>query len=463
MLRLGVLDQSPVRSGSAVADAIHETLDLAEACDRLGYHRYWLAEHHSTPGLAGSSPEVLIGQGAAPTSRVRGGSGGGMVQDHNPPQGAQGFRGLEAPLPRPVDLGIGHARLPGAISSVGLLERAPRECRGVRGLRGHRGGSAAPGEEPRALHRPPVHRAPRPLSHGRGSRVVPVHGARACHPPARAPAHGGGRSRASARAARGARRRVRGGRVDHRHDHPRPEGPAPVLRAPGQGLRPRGGRPMTTRRLGIVAAVLALTTLGGLVLVLTGPVTAQSAANGVAPRFQVDPWWPKPLPNNWLMGQAAGVAVDRHDHVWVIQRPRSLTEDERGATLNPPRSLCCAPAPPVLEFDTDGTLLRSWGGPGACYAWPLNEHGVFVYYQEIVWIGGNDPKDHQVLKFTPDGKFLLQIGKADVTGGDHDTAHLERPANMSVDPATNELFVADGYKNQRVIIFDAQTVACKRH
>ena len=137
---------------------------------------------------------------------------------------------------------------------------------------------------------------------------------------------------------------------------------------------------MTTRRLGIVAAVLALTTLGGLVLVLTGPVTAQRDANGVAPRFQVDPWWPKPLPNNWLMGQAAGVAVDRHDHVWVIQRPRSLTEDERGATLNPLRSLCCAPAPPVLEFDANGALLRSWGGPGAGYAWPLNEHGIFVDY-----------------------------------------------------------------------------------
>jgi NHL repeat len=205
---------------------------------------------------------------------------------------------------------------------------------------------------------------------------------------------------------------------------------------------------------------LALATLGGAV---AGPVAAQRAADAVAPRFQVDPWWPKPLPNNWLMGQAAGVAVDRYDHVWVIQRPRTLTDDERGATLSPPRSLCCAPAPPVLELDADGAVVRAWGGPGAGYDWPLSEHGIFVDHLDHVWIAGNHAKDHQVLKFTRDGKFLLQIGKADTTGDDHDPRHLGRPAAMVVDPATNELFVADGYKNHRVIVFDAQTGAYKRH
>ena len=203
--------------------------------------------------------------------------------------------------------------------------------------------------------------------------------------------------------------------------------------------------------------------LVGLLLDVTGSVTAQRPGDGQAPRFQVDPWWPKPLPNTWLMGQAAGVAVDRHDHVWVIQRPRTLTEDERGATLNPPRSLCCAPAPPVLEFDADGVLVRSWGGPGAGYDWPLNEHGIFVDHLDNVWIGGNDAKDHQVLKFTRDGKLLLQIGKHDQTGGDNDTAHLGRPASVNVDPATNEVFIADGYKNHRVIVFDGQTGAYQRH
>jgi len=216
------------------------------------------------------------------------------------------------------------------------------------------------------------------------------------------------------------------------------------------------------RRFRLAIGTLVVAAIG-LALGFTGVATAQRPADGQAPKFQVDPWWPKPLPNNWLIGQAAGVAVDRHDHIWVIQRPRTLTEDERGATLSPPRSLCCVPAPPVLEFDVDGALLSSWGGPGAGYEWPLNEHGIFVDYQDNVWIGGNDAKDHQVLKFTRDGKFLLQIGRADQTGGDNDTQHLGRPANMNVDPATNELFIADGYKNHRVIVFDAQTGAYKRH
>jgi DNA-binding beta-propeller fold protein YncE len=216
-------------------------------------------------------------------------------------------------------------------------------------------------------------------------------------------------------------------------------------------------------RFWLATSALVSATLAALVLMVAGSVTAQRPDAGPAPKFQVDPWWPKPLPNSWIVGQVSGVAVDRHDHIWIVHRPRTLTEDERGATLNPPRSLCCVPAPPVLEFDADGALLRSWGGPGAGYDWPLNEHGIFVDHQDNVWIAGNDAKDHQVLKFTREGKFLLQIGKHDRTGGDQDTTHLGRPANVNVDPATNEVFVADGYRNHRVIVFDAQTGAYKRH
>jgi len=207
------------------------------------------------------------------------------------------------------------------------------------------------------------------------------------------------------------------------------------------------------RRSMAAAGAMMLLPIG--IALLTGTAPAQRAVDGLAPRFEVDPRWPKPLPHNWLMGQAAGVAVDRHDHVWVIQRPRTLTDAERLP--------CCAPAPPVLEFDAQGDLLQAWGGAGPGYDWPLNEHGIYVDDQDNVWIGGNDQKDHQVLKFTRAGKFLLQIGKADVTGGDNDTSHLGRPANVSVDPATHELFVADGYKNHRVIVFDALTGAYKRH
>ncbi len=191
--------------------------------------------------------------------------------------------------------------------------------------------------------------------------------------------------------------------------------------------------------------------------------TAKGQGDGSAPRFEVDPFWPKPLPNRWLMGQAAGVAVDARDHVWVIQRPKSLTEDERGAALTPPRSGCCVPAPPVLEFDAEGNLLQAWGGPGSVHDWPQNEHGIFVDHQDNVWIAGNDPTDGQVLKLSREGRLLLRIGQPGVIGTDADTRHLNRPAAMAVDRDTNEVFVADGYGNHRVIVFDARTGAYRRH
>jgi DNA-binding beta-propeller fold protein YncE len=193
------------------------------------------------------------------------------------------------------------------------------------------------------------------------------------------------------------------------------------------------------------------------------PTHAQRPGDVVAPRFVVDPFWPKPLPNRWLVGQVSGVAVDRHDHVWIVQRPRTLTDDERGAALSPPRSECCVPAPPVLEFDANGNLVQAWGGPGAGYHWPENEHGIFVDHQDHVWLAGNGEKDHHVLKFTRAGRFVLQIGKPGAGTGDHDTQHLRRPAEARVDPATNELYVADGYANHRVIVFDAATGAYRRH
>ena len=188
-----------------------------------------------------------------------------------------------------------------------------------------------------------------------------------------------------------------------------------------------------------------------------------SASAADVPGFQVDPFWPRPLPNNWLMGQAAGVAVDRRDHVWVVQRPRSLSEDERGATLKPPRSLCCAPAPPVLEFDASGTLVQAWGGSGAGHPWPDNEHGIYVDDRDNVWLAGNGARDGMILKFTRDGKFLMKIGEPGVIGNDQDTRHLNRPANLAMDPGTRELFVADGYGNHRVVVFDAETGQYKRH
>jgi DNA-binding beta-propeller fold protein YncE len=180
-------------------------------------------------------------------------------------------------------------------------------------------------------------------------------------------------------------------------------------------------------------------------------------------RFRVDPFWPKPLPNNWLLGQVAGIAVDAEDDIWIIQRPGSLTEDEAGAAQDPPRSDCCIPAPPVIEFDRRGNVLQAWGGPGPGFEWPENEHGIFVDHEGNVWIAGNGENDHQVLKFAQDGTFLLQIGRAGMTGGSNNTELLGNPADTEVDPETNEVYVADGYLNKRVIVFDADTGEYRRH
>jgi hypothetical protein len=173
------------------------------------------------------------------------------------------------------------------------------------------------------------------------------------------------------------------------------------------------------------------------------------------PVFRVDPSWPKPLPNHWIVGAVVGVAVDARDRVWITHHPSTLQPNET-------RSIWRA-APPVLEFDRDGTLLSSWGGPGPGYEWPQVEHGIYLDSQDHVWLGAGGDKDAQILKFTRQGKFLLQIGRQGQGRGSNDTANLGAAANMVVDAAANELYVADGYVNHRIIVFDATTGAYKRH
>jgi hypothetical protein len=190
---------------------------------------------------------------------------------------------------------------------------------------------------------------------------------------------------------------------------------------------------------------------------------AFTAVSQNVPKFEPDPSWPKQLPNNWTLGQVGGIFVDSHDHIWVTSRPRTLDNNDKYAALDPPQADCCIPSPPVLEFDQAGNLIQSWGGPSKDYEWPDNEHGMFVDYKDNVWIGGNGPKDTNILKFSKSGKFLLQIGHHGKTGGSNDTENLNRPAGIYVYPKTNEVFVADGYGNRRVIVFDADTGAYKRH
>jgi hypothetical protein len=183
----------------------------------------------------------------------------------------------------------------------------------------------------------------------------------------------------------------------------------------------------------------------------------KTAAAGSVPKFEPDPFWPKPLPHNWMLGAVGGNFVDANDHIWVANRPRSLDNNDKYAALNPPQADCCVPAPPILEFDAAGNLIQGWGGPGPGYEWPDTEHGIFIDHRENVWISGNGVKDTDILKFTKTGKFLLQIGHHGKTGGSNDTGNLNRPAGIAVYPKTNEVFVADGYGNRRVIVYDADS------
>lgn len=181
------------------------------------------------------------------------------------------------------------------------------------------------------------------------------------------------------------------------------------------------------------------------------------------PDYKVDPDWPKQLPNNWIMGQVGGVAVDRYDHVWVLQRPRSNTVDELGAAQTPPRSDCCLAAPPVLEFDTDGNLLNAWGGDAPGYDWPQSEHGIWVDRDNNVWVGGNGATDRQVLKFTSSGRFLMQIGHPSSDPIDSSrTDILGRVAQIHVDDQAREVYLADGYGNHRIAVYDSENGQFKR-
>jgi NHL repeat len=246
------------------------------------------------------------------------------------------------------------------------------------------------------------------------------------------------------------------------------------------------------------------------------------SGDGKSPEFKVDASWPKELPKNWLIGQVGGIAVDSHDNIWILQRARTLTDDEAGATeayvdpetgetatneegepidaLGNPRPYgpiaeCCVPAPAVMQFDPEGNLLQAWGGPAdpgfiggrcreedGCY-WPAGEHGIYVDHNDNVYIAGNGNgtgdtpwaathgEDAHVLKFSKDGTFLLRVGQPgtsedtsnDTDGADNGTPLLWNPADVEVDPETNYLYIADGYGNRRIVVVDAETGEYVKH
>ena len=192
-----------------------------------------------------------------------------------------------------------------------------------------------------------------------------------------------------------------------------------------------------------------------IISMLSGVVEVVAQPQDQAPLYQVDPAWPKPLPNHWLVGAVVGVAVDSKDHVWIIHRPATLQPNET-------RSIWRA-APPVIEFDPEGNVVSAWGGPANGYDWPDLEHGIHVDVDDHVWLGGGGAQDAQILKFTRNGKFVMQIGQKGQNGGSNDTKNLGGAAHMVIDHATNELYVADGYVNHRMIVFDGESGAYKRH
>lgn len=207
-------------------------------------------------------------------------------------------------------------------------------------------------------------------------------------------------------------------------------------------------------------------------LAVLGAASMADAAQVLTPQHKVDPFWPQTLPNQWAIGQIAGISVDAKDHVWVLHRPGSLIDRETKAARTPPAAECCIPAPPVIEFDPSGKVVRAWGGPGKGYDWPSNEHGITVDPKGNVWIlgNGNGPEgsqdrlagDGMALKFTAEGKFLLQIGGRGPAKNSLDTTRLNKAAKVVFDAAGEEAYIADGYVNHRVIVFEANTGKFKR-
>jgi len=262
----------------------------------------------------------------------------------------------------------------------------------------------------------------------------------------------------------------------------------------------------------VVVGMPVLLDIGPVVLAPSAFVTLGAQAKAAAPTVEVDPLWPKPFPQKkaWILGSVTGVTVDVQDHVWVVHRGvDSLQANEKGPTLEPWASSCCFAAPQILQFDTAGTLLASWDPKtGSGYDWPVNPSGIAVDDKGNVWVGSGlptpslaaagrgrgpapaagaapgaargaagapaaggrgvtpaaaaPPADAQVLKFDKTGKFLLQIGKAGKTDGSDSPTGFNRPGALAVDSAANELYVADGFGNHRVAVFDATTGAFKR-
>jgi DNA-binding beta-propeller fold protein YncE len=213
----------------------------------------------------------------------------------------------------------------------------------------------------------------------------------------------------------------------------------------------------------IFAVIAALSAVAGSLALGIPPIVLAQSGGPAVPVFEVDASWPK-FNGNWILGSIGGVFVDpANDHVWVLNRPATVQPDESYAAQTPPVADCCVPPPYVMEFDAAGNFLKSWGGPGPGYEWPVNEHGLSIDAKGNFWIASNGKGDAQVLKFSREGRFLLQIGHAGKSGGSNDLENFASPTKATYYAKTNEVFVSDGYINRRVAVFDADTGKYKRH
>ena len=253
------------------------------------------------------------------------------------------------------------------------------------------------------------------------------------------------------------------------------------------------------RNVYVGAAIVALAAALGTGSVLVGGRAVVRAAGAQAPKFEVDPFWPKPLPNGWVIGQTIGLALDGSDNVWIIHRPGSLELKESYLTRK--EADCCTAAPDVLAFDPAGNLIQHWGKSEG-HDWPTSNHGITVDSKGNVWLGANGAgqpgpapgsaaqfaaaaaargaapaapaypgaaapgvqtyHDSFILKFSKTGQYLGQIGNANGSKGSMDNDNVRGVAQIRFDPKTNELIAADGYGNHRVSVWDPDTLKFKR-
>ncbi len=219
-------------------------------------------------------------------------------------------------------------------------------------------------------------------------------------------------------------------------------------------------KPRTLVSVGLLGATIAGLAIGQ--SRLSAAITRQAVQ---APTFEVDPFWPKPLPNHWILGSTIGVGVDSKDHVFIIHRGAATmnvrTEVDTSKAIQ--AGDCCVAAPPVLEFDPEGNLVNSWGGPGQGYTWPESNHGIAVDDKDNVWIGGNGQGDSHIIKFTHEGKLIKEIGVPGRATNSNSMDSFGKVAKITFDNKAQEAYVADGYGNKRVAVLDMTSGVIKRY